>query len=172
MKRLVFTTIYNPLYTGSERLVICQPRLFLDETRPNEILQGSKKDAFIPSVAFACVDESRYIQEKIEYKTDEFILKFLNIEMQYHLEDPSKPIIFTAAQSCLYDTYEEAVNVADQTLKTDYYRGLEEYAYSRIGVPIWIESNAAKNAPVVEKSESFVFQNACREENFLKKHLT
>lgn len=172
MKRLIFTTVYNPLYTGFDRFIICQPRLFLDKTRPNEILQSERKNVFLPCVAFASVDESLYIQEKTEYKTDNFYLKFMNIEMQYHLEDPSKPIHFNASQCCLYDTYEECLDIAQQTLKTEHYRGLEDYAYSRIAVPIWFEKSSVENAGFVEKSESFSVYNSRKEENFLKKQLT
>lgn len=168
MKRLIYTTVYNPSYTGFERFIICQRGLFLDKTRPKEILQGKRKNVFLPCIAFASVDESLYIQEKVKHQTDKFYLKFLNIQMQYHLEDSSKPVHFTAAQSCLYDTYEECLDIAQQTLKTDYYRGLEDYAYSRIAVPIWFKKSSVENFKIVEKSESFSVHNSRNEENFLK----
>jgi hypothetical protein len=161
MKKRVFTNIYNPLYTGFDRFIICQGNLYLDQEKTISNLSiHDSENHLLPLTAFVDIDENLYIQEKPENNNEEFHVKFLNLDYQR----------YSAAQTCLYDTYEDALNVAQRILASDYHKGLERYVYGRIAVPVTFRKLSSNEIPFAEKSATIRIQNSLKEERFFEKN--
>lgn len=161
MKKRVFTNIYNPLYTGFDRFIICQGSLYLDqENTISNLSINDRENELLPLTAFVDIDESLYIQKKTENNNEEFHVKFLNLSYER----------YSAAQTCLYDTYEDAVSIAQRILASDYHKGFERYVYGRIAVPVTFRRLSSDEIPFAEKSTSIRVQNSLTEERFFEKN--
>ena len=173
MKKRVFTNIYNPLYTGIDRFLICQGRLYLTEEEVQANLRPDSRGStgiLLPIIAHIDIDETLYIQEKTENESEDFHIRFLNLAYQHHRDNPRFPESYSATQTLLYDCYEDAVNIANKILGSNYHRGFESGVYGRIGVPVYIPKIAKKDYPFIDKSETIVIKNAMLEETFFERN--
>lgn len=162
MNLIKYSNLYSPHFTGSSRPILIQKGLLdsLDEAKERfESRKVRDPNRLADTVCIISIDRSKRIQDKITPE-DGFEVGYINIPYVHNDK-------CAAAQSTLYQTQEQAIEVALKIGQSEYNRGMIEEAYDHIGVPVVFKKFAIDPLFTTEW-KNLVYDNTICEEIFAK----